>query len=482
MLLSFIYKYRHFENILLILIKQNYDLFKSGKDANDFNILTNKQTLRNALMGYKSKKQDNTDYLVNKYKDNQLFKDLTLLSKNIKQHNFTYIINRVKSQYKTFFTAIKSNAKARLPKAKKLSKITNYSIDVDKDCSLSFKKLAKHNLIGINLSDKMFYVHCYYDSIKSLIDNDINNLNSAKLVYDNGLLYLNVSYYKEIPKFTSDGAIKESGLDIGVNNLVAIFVNDEETKSLIIDGKPYKKYNSDFNRLISKLNISKSNEVLEWGLSKNGTKYPKKYSIKGIKINKFISFLYQKRNRYFDDNFHKISVRILEYLKNSNVTDLYISKNLAELKSNGKCKLRKSTKQNFIQIPFFKLLNIFEYKAAEFSIMVHSIDEAYTSKTSCISDNVVDIQNNRLLSNAFNGKRDKRGLFKDTLMKKVFNADLNGAVNHIKVGTSKSFEWLKNYLFKLCNPIKIKCDCEFIVVINSVSGKSNNLTFNYGGV
>jgi len=88
-------------------------------------------------------------------------------------------------------------------------------------------------------------------------------------------------------------------------------------------------------------------------------------------------------------------------------------------------------------------------------------------------DNALD---NPDLTNAFKGKRVKRGLFLDVVINKVFNADINGAVNHIKVGTGKCFAWLKDKLFKLCNPIKIKSDYEFCRLLkglqNSVSGKS----------
>jgi len=37
---SLLFTYKHFENILLILINQNYSLYKEGKDTNDFNLLT----------------------------------------------------------------------------------------------------------------------------------------------------------------------------------------------------------------------------------------------------------------------------------------------------------------------------------------------------------------------------------------------------------------------------------------------------------
>ena len=73
----------------------------------------------------------------------------------------------------------------------------------------------------------------------------------------------------------------------------------------------------------------------------------------------------------------------------------------------------------------------------------------------------------------YNGKRTKRGLFKDTIINKIFNADLNGAVNHIKLAIKKSFQWLKNNFWKLCNPIKVKSAGELhILLCNIRSNKS----------
>jgi len=294
-------------------------------------------------------------------------------------------------------------------------------------------------------------------------------------VYDNGDLYLQISYLKELKK-TETKQLKYASIDIGINNLMAVFVDDETTPSLLVDGKPFKDYNSKFNRLVAKLNESKSKEVVEWGVSKTGTKYPARYTEKGRKIGKFISFLYSKRNRFFHDQFHKMAKRVVEYLHLHGITDLFISKNLAELKNNGECNLNKSTKQNFIQIPFIKLLQNIEYKAQEYGINIHYINERYTSKASCISDDIKGIQESPDLTNAFKGKRVKRGLFLDTVINKVFNADINAAVNHIKIGTGKCFAWLKYKLFKLCNPIKIKSDYEFCRLLkslwNSGSGKS----------
>jgi len=478
---NILFTYKHFENVLLILINQNYNLYKDGKDTNDFNLLTSPQLMRNALYDYNSKHSAQIEYLKNKYKDNQLWNELKETAKKLKPHNLTYIIKRVKASFNTYFTSLelyKQNPSLfqgtpKPPKPKKLSKMTNYAVELDKYCSLSFARLEKENLVGINLYDRMVYIHINKEQFKKLTD--INKLYSARLVYDNGDLYLQISYLKELNKTEKD-KIKYAGIDIGINNLITVFIGDKSTPSLIVDGKPFKHYNAKFNRIIAKLNESKSKEVLEWRISKTGSKYPAKYTEKGRKIGKFISFLYSKRNRFFTDQFHKMAKRVVEYLHLHGVSELFISKNLAQLKSNGECELSKAVKQNFIQIPFVKLLKYIEYKAQEYGIKVSYIDEKYTSKASCISDDIKGIQESPNLTNAFNGKRVKRGLFLDTVINKVFNADINAAVNHIKVGTGKCFAWLKEKLFKLCNPIKIKSDYEFCSLLkglqNSGLGKS----------
>jgi len=67
------------------------------------------------------------------------------------------------------------------------------------------------------------------------------------------------------------------------------------------------------------------------------------------------------------------------------------------------------------------------------------VDGGYRSKASCISDDIRGLPNGYCLTNVFNGKRAELNLFWDALIKKVFNARLNAAVNHIKVGSAKCF-------------------------------------------
>jgi putative transposase len=310
--------YKHFENILLILISQNYNLYKEGKDTNDFSLLTSAQLMRNALYDYEPKHSTQVEYLKNKYKDNQQWQALKETAKKLKSHNLTYVIKRVKTSFKTYFKSLELYRQnqnlftgvPKPPKPKKLSKLTNYSIELDKYCCLSFARLERENLVGVNLSNGMVYVYVDREQLKKLTD--IDKLYSARLVYDNGSLYLQISYLKELKKVETE-QLKYAGIDIGVGNLMAVFIDDENGPSLVVDGKPFKHYNAKFNRLIGKLNESRAKEVEEWGESKTGTKYPAKYTERGREIGRFISFLYAKRNRFFTDQFHKMAKRLSIY-------------------------------------------------------------------------------------------------------------------------------------------------------------------------
>ncbi|MEA3314840.1 MAG: zinc ribbon domain-containing protein [Campylobacterota bacterium] len=265
-----------------------------------------------------------------------------------------------------------------------------------------------------------------------------------------------------------------------MNNLLTIFTDDKTTQSLIVDGARFKDYNSSFNRFNAKLNNSISGNVIKWFVKdkEKDIKYPLEYNNRGVYLKKFKIFLIEKRNQFFKNEWHKLSKRVTEFFKINKVTHLYISRNLTFAKNQGDIKLRKSTKQNFIQIPFGKLLDYLQYKAEELGIKVINIDEAYTSKTSCINADVFAVQEKAknkepILTNDLNASRVKRGLLKDKISNIVFNADINGAVNHIKVSTKQCFKWLKDYMFKIANPIKIKSDYEFnIFLLNSVSDKS----------
>ena len=164
------------------------------------------------------------------------------------------------------------------------------------------------------------------------------------------------------------------------------------------------------------------------------------------------------------------------------VDRLVMSKNLSFAKQKGEIQMNKQTKQKFYQLSFGRLINLIQSKAENANILVDLIDEAYTSKTSSLSADVNAIVKKAKEINNLNKDKDKkdkislnptdfsgsrgckqkgnlknplgRGFFKDNVLNKVVNADLNAAANHVKVAFPKIS--INKYLWKFCNPVKTK--------------------------
>ena len=446
-LIDVLLTYNKFENMLITLIHENYNLYKEDKAKKDFDFLTSPEHIINAL--YNSKKFRHLKHFKNN--GQKLWKDLKEIAKKLNPNNLTYVIKRVKDNLSLYETLEKYSIDPNDP-----SQINGYSVELDKEASLSLTRLEE-NLIGIRLSNGLVYINMNKEQIKKLTG--INKLHSARVVYNNGDLYLQISYLKELKKTEKDEIkheiknkhIKYAGIDIGERNLMAVFIDDETTPSLLVDGRPYKQYDETINQIIEHLNELKSKEVLECETSK--TKCSVKSIDKSQNIDKLINFLHTNRNKFFNDQFCKMAKFVVEYLHIYGVTDLFISKNLANHK--------------FTQIELMKLIEAIKHNAQKYEIKVHYVDESFTSKVSCISGNIKKVQERHKLTNASNGKRGKN-TFYDTVINERFNADLNAAVNHIIVGTGKSFKWLKDNLSKLKDPIKIKSEDEFYELLEKL--------------
>lgn len=457
-----IFKTKHLENILLILLNQDYKM-NEGKHRK---YLLDSSVMRALITNTKGseKKQETIKYIKDYYKNNQLMNEFIAVGKELKIHNVVEQIKDIKKNYNSFYTKVKKGDKeAKPPKPKKLKTCNHITLFCDGYKSHSF---AKKNRIGININSKMKYIYVKHQPILDVVGS-FNNVKNINLNYSNGYIYLLINYENE-PKSLENKSSKVAGLDIGLNNLASIYINDLNTPSLIVDGTPYKNCNAKFNRFIANLN----NETDFWYNYVNDE--TKKHLNEGLNVlsdikylNKFKSFLYEKRNNHYYSEFHKISKRILEYLYINNVGTLVLSSNLANLKNNGNCEMRKDIKQNFIQIPFMQLVKNLKDKAPKFGITIIDIDESYTSKTSSLSADINQIKkkalnSEKLLTNDFKGSRVKRGMFKDNILNKTINADLNGACNILKI-VDKLIGDI-NYS-KFCNPIKCKSDHELTAVI-----------------
>jgi putative transposase len=194
-------------------------------------------------------------------------------------------------------------------------------------------------------------------------------------------------------------------IDLGVNNLTTCF-DSKNQSSFIINGRPLKSMNQYFNK--KKGNIQSD-------LEKNHKK----------KTSKRLSKLTMKRNNKIKDYLHKSSGTIVDYCIKNNISNVVIGLN-KEWKQGSN--IGKKNNQNFVQIPFDKLIKMITYKGQLEGIKVVTHEESYTSKCSSLDLEMLCHHDTYL------GKRMKRGIFLSKDWIKI-NADLNGAINILRKET-----------------------------------------------
>lgn len=183
-----------------------------------------------------------------------------------------------------------------------------------------------------------------------------------------------------------------ASIDLWVNNLVTLVSNC--FNPLIINGKPLKSINQYYNKATSELKKASYSRKKLWNRRKN-------------KINDYL---------------HKASRYLVNHLVSNEIDTLVIWYN-KEWKQ--ETKLWKVNNQNFVSIPFQRLIEMLSYKCRLEGIQVVIQEESYTSKCSFLDNETIEKHSNYLW------KRIKRWLFKSSLWK-IINADVNWALNILR--------------------------------------------------
>ena len=222
-----------------------------------------------------------------------------------------------------------------------------------------------------------------------------------------------------------------AGADLGLNNLVTI-TNNIGVQPIIINGRPLKSINQYYNK-----ELAKQKSMLPF---RTFARYDKE---KGICINtkqqlsysKAIASLTLKRNLKVDDYMHKASSIVVNHLIENKIGNLIIGKNTDWKDS---INIGSVNNQNFVNIPFNKLISMITYKATQVGIKVHIVEESYTSKCSFLDLDELPVKNSEDTKEyKFSGKRITRGLYKTG--KIIINADVNGSFNIIRKHDSTIF-------------------------------------------
>ena len=257
--------------------------------------------------------------------------------------------------------------------------------------------------------------------------------------------------------YLDEEEIKESkgdttlAIDLGVNNLAACVTT--KGNSFIIDGKRLKSMNQYYNKKMAKLR-SENQYVLRKNknpltgeliylkdLRKN---LSENESYRNIMTKRMIHLM-EKRDNKIKCYFYKSSKMIINYCLENNINRIIIGYSedfqnkgfvLSKeyyAKDNYSKHIEKETKkknnQNFLMIPFGKLINRIEYLCSKNGVECIIQEESYTSASSFFDLDYLPIYSKgENKEYTFSGERIKRGLYK-TKEGKCINADINGALN-----------------------------------------------------
>ncbi|MFX0023490.1 MAG: RNA-guided endonuclease InsQ/TnpB family protein [Candidatus Hermodarchaeota archaeon] len=234
-----------------------------------------------------------------------------------------------------------------------------------------------------------------------------NNFHHVRIIPKGFYYILDLVYRKEVRTLNLDKG-RVIGIDLGLNNIITM-VNNAGLQPAIIKGGIVKSINQFYNKQLAKYKSIKDKQGI------NGE-------------TKKIQRLTQKRNNKINDIFHKISKALINYCINNNFGVIVIGYNKTWKQ---KIQIGKRNNQNFVQIPFSKLIVQIKYKAELSGIDVILKSESYTSKCSFLDNESIEKHKK------YKGNRTCRGLYRSQ-KGILINADVNGAYNILKKGVPKS--------------------------------------------
>ena len=322
------------------------------------------------------------------------------------------IVDKLKSDWTSYWKLLRMrknytyNKKINIPSYKKHYNLVEYNNQV-----ISKKKL-KLGFIGTTTMKQGFKISKKHKDLK---------YNSFRIYEKNNKFICETIYEKQIQQIKKSNRV--ASIDMGLENLFTIAFNYNK-KGISIKGTKLKSINQYFNKLKSELQ----------------SRLPKKQY-----VSKFINQLLHKRNEQLRNYIGYYINKLIKILNEENVSKLIVGYNKG-WKQN--VNLGNKNNQNFVNIPFKKILDILKYKLEDNSIECIEQEESYTSKASYLDNDDIPIyKENDNTNYIFSGKRIKRGIYKSK-QGKIINADLNGALNILKKSGEKLIEELKYLRFE----------------------------------
>jgi IS605 OrfB family transposase len=224
------------------------------------------------------------------------------------------------------------------------------------------------------------------------------NVDQVRIVPKLDHYVIEVVYTVEAPAKSNGSYV--AGVDLGLNNLMAITSNHPGIRPLLINGRPLKNINQFFNKRVA--------------------------ASQSIAAGRQVKQLNSKRGKRIDNYLHNVSRRVIDWCQLNGIGQLVIGNNQGWKQE---INIGKKHNQEFTQIPHSQLIKLLAYKAQLAGIEVTITEESYTSKASALDGDELPVRKTKSdVKPVFSGKRVKRGLYK-TNSGRTINADTNGSMN-----------------------------------------------------
>ena len=407
------------------IIKSNHEFYKDLIEMMHLSKNLYNAALYNVRQYYFKVKDDTTvkyKYL-NYYANWRLMKSTQNPDfKALPTHIAAYVVRQVDNNFSSFFALLKKKNRGM------------YTLPVQMP---QYLKIDGYNQIVLDqwsnkkLRDGILQIPTTKILIKVGLEVSKLNIKQIRLIPKNS--YIVLEFIHEVTDIQPKQDNKRyMSIDLGINNLCSCSSN--VINSFIVNGKPVKSINQFYNK-----QVAKHKSICE--------------TVNHVKTSKRIQRLNYKRSNKIEDYFHKASRYIVNQLVSNDINTLVIGHTNYWKQDT---KLGKKTNQNFVQIPFNKLIQILSYKCKLLGINCVIQEESYTSKASFIdNDNIPVFNSTTELNYKFSGQRVKRGLYCSQNGIKI-NADINASLNilrkYLKVNSDDLFTDPRNFRGFVYNP------------------------------
>ena len=321
------------------------------------------------------------------------------------------IVDKLKNDWTSYWKLLKMkknktyDKKINIPRYKKKYNLVEYNNQV-----ISKKKL-KLGYIG---TDKM------EQGIKIANRHKELDCKCFRIYNKNDKILCELIYEKEVIEVEKTDRV--ASIDIGLENLFTIAFNYNK-KGISIKGTKLKAINQYFNKIKASLQSLLPNRQY---------------------VSKFINQLLYKRTEQLRNYIGYYTNKLIEILRTERISKLVVGYNKGWKQE---INIGKVNNQNFVNIPFRKILDILKYKLEDNGIEYKEQEESYTSKASYLDNDDIPIYKEETEEIKFSGRRVKRGIYKSK-QGKIINADLNGALNILKKSGEKLIEELEYLRFE----------------------------------